>query len=144
MRFFEELRRDLLEVVNLDTGKPIAKGVLRADKLFHGRYLDDLPDILVIWARDAPVSAVDSPKVGTVRGEYPGNRTGDHTRWFERVQWRRAAHIWVFSARVKALLSDGDVPPARINVIAHGIRLDQFDRSGPRRIGSGSATCFCA
>ena len=77
--FFEELRRDLLEVVNLDTGKPIAKDVLRADKLYHGRYLDDLPDILVIWARDAPVSAIGSPKVGTVRGEYPGNRTGDHT-----------------------------------------------------------------
>lgn len=63
-------------------------------------------------------------------------------RWFERVQWRHAAHIWVFSARVKALLSDGDVPPARIKVIAHGIRLDQFDRSGPRRIGRGARIVF--
>ncbi len=39
----------------------------------------ELPDILVLWNRDAPNNAVGSPKIGEIRRPYPGNRTGDHT-----------------------------------------------------------------
>jgi hypothetical protein len=38
----------------------------------------ELPEILVLWNRDAPNIAVGSPKIGEIRRPYSGNRTGDH------------------------------------------------------------------
>jgi predicted AlkP superfamily phosphohydrolase/phosphomutase len=74
----EELTRDLLQVVNANTGRPIVREVLRTAAHFEGNRLADLPDLLVEWNREAPITAVRSPKVGEVQGVYLSARTGDH------------------------------------------------------------------
>lgn len=76
--FCEALTRDLLELVNLDTGKPLVQEVLRTADLYQGECLDDLPDLLVVWNRDAPISSVGSPKVGEITRTCLVSRLGDH------------------------------------------------------------------
>jgi predicted AlkP superfamily phosphohydrolase/phosphomutase len=76
---FEELRRDLLDVRNLDTGQPVVHDVLRVDQICSGPRLADLPDFFVIWNREAPIDRVGSPKIGAIEYAHRGNRTGDHT-----------------------------------------------------------------
>lgn len=76
--FFERLRRDLLEVTNLDTGTPIVEDVVLTADHCEGDRLADLPDVFVLWRRDAPMDRVGSPKIGEIRHVHRGNRTGDH------------------------------------------------------------------
>jgi len=74
----ERLERDLRELMNVATGEPLVRDVVRADRLFSGPAAGGLPDLLIEWNRSAPISVVSSPGIGTVRGEYRGIRTGDH------------------------------------------------------------------
>lgn len=76
--FCEELSRDLLTLVNLDTGKPVVRKVLRTADLYHGEQMDHLPDLMVEWNQEAPISSIYSPKTGRIEGIFSGNRTGDH------------------------------------------------------------------
>jgi predicted AlkP superfamily phosphohydrolase/phosphomutase len=73
-----ELTKDLLSLVNLDTGKPVVKTVERSDR-YHRRKPDDtMPDLFVEWQRDALVETVWSPKTGIVHAPYSNWRSGDH------------------------------------------------------------------
>jgi hypothetical protein len=74
----EQVRDDLMQIVNLDNGKPIVDRVLRIADIYKGPYVDDLPDLVVEWSNYAPVYRIGSPKIGEVRGEYRYCRTGEH------------------------------------------------------------------
>jgi predicted AlkP superfamily phosphohydrolase/phosphomutase len=76
--FCEGLERDLRAFVNLDTGRPLVRRVLRTSDLYPGGQIGDLPDLLVEWDRDSPISRVYSAKTGTIEQVFPGRRTGDH------------------------------------------------------------------
>jgi len=76
--FCSLLTRDLLDLVNADTGEPLVREVLRAADLYEGEYMDHLPDLIVEWNRRKPISSVYSPKFGVIQKEYRGVRTGDH------------------------------------------------------------------
>jgi len=78
-RLFDSLSNDLKELVNIDTGNPIVRDVLRTDRVYDGEHLDELPDIMVLWHNAEPIGGVRSSKIGEIRQSYPGNRTGDHT-----------------------------------------------------------------
>ncbi len=76
--FCEALTSDLLAFVNLDTGQPLVRRVLRTADLYKGDHIQDLPDLLVEWERDAPISRIQSPRTGLIEEVFPGRRTGDH------------------------------------------------------------------
>jgi len=76
---FAQLRHDLLQIRNLDTGRPAITDVLRTDQLCQGAKLADMPDFFVMWNREAPIDRVFSPTIGTVDLAHRGNRSGDHT-----------------------------------------------------------------
>jgi predicted AlkP superfamily phosphohydrolase/phosphomutase len=75
---FAELRRELRQLVNVDTGEPVVLDLIRTEDLYQGDYLDDLPDFIVEWNRKAPISCVSSPRIGTLRKTFTGIRNGDH------------------------------------------------------------------
>jgi predicted AlkP superfamily phosphohydrolase/phosphomutase len=52
--------------------------VLATRDLYPGERVDALPDLLIEWNREAPVSRIWSPRTGTIRATYRGVRTGDH------------------------------------------------------------------
>jgi predicted AlkP superfamily phosphohydrolase/phosphomutase len=76
--FSTSLSRDLLDLINPDTGIPIVDQVLRTEALFDGEHRNCLPDLFVVWRRDAPITAVASPKLGELRLKTPHYRTGNH------------------------------------------------------------------
>ena len=75
----ETLTKDLLDIVNLHTGEPIIGEVVKVADICDGAHVGDLPDLLAVWHRPKPISAVASPRIGEIRKPYPGTRTGDHT-----------------------------------------------------------------
>ena len=76
--YCEYLISNFLELINLDTGEPLVQEVLRTAYLYPGDYLDNLPDLLVVWNRNAPISCAGSVKVGEIRSTYPGYWSGNH------------------------------------------------------------------
>jgi predicted AlkP superfamily phosphohydrolase/phosphomutase len=76
--FCAALASDLKTFTNLKTGQPLVKRVLRVDQMYSGDSMSCLPDLLVEWNRDAPISEVYSPKTGKILGKYKKCRTGDH------------------------------------------------------------------
>lgn len=73
-----QIAQDLMNLVNLDTGRPVVQRILRTAEIYQGPYLDYLPDLLIEWSGEAPVYRIGSPKVGELRGEYRYCRSGDH------------------------------------------------------------------
>ncbi len=76
--FCQELTQDLMAIINVDTGKPLVKQVIRTADYYQGEYLDHLPDLMVEWNREAPISKIYSAKTGTIEKSFEGVRTGDH------------------------------------------------------------------
>jgi len=74
----DQLERDLAEIVDAETGKPVVRDVVRTKRLCNGEALDDLPDLFVRWTREKPITSLSSARIGVVTGRYPGPRTGDH------------------------------------------------------------------
>jgi predicted AlkP superfamily phosphohydrolase/phosphomutase len=79
-RFCDELTRDLMDIVSLETGKRVVSRVIRTKDFYRGDCLDYLPDLLVEWASDAPIASIrlHSEKLGELAGEYRFCRSGDH------------------------------------------------------------------
>lgn len=75
----DRLSAALRELRDLDTGEPVVDQIVRPRELFSGDNLDDLPDLLVVWAGHAPHLRVGSARLGEIEGIYPGDRSGDHT-----------------------------------------------------------------
>jgi predicted AlkP superfamily phosphohydrolase/phosphomutase len=77
-RVCAELAAELGALVNLETGRPLVKRVLRTAEHYAGEHLDALPDLMVEWDREFPIRRIHSPALGTIEGEFKGRRTGDH------------------------------------------------------------------
>ena len=74
----DELKRDLLSLINVDTGDPVVLSVERTDSHYERDVVDELPDLLIHWNHEAPVEKVWSPKTGLIHAPYWHWRTGDH------------------------------------------------------------------
>jgi predicted AlkP superfamily phosphohydrolase/phosphomutase len=79
----EQIRDELVELTNPATGAAAVKQVYLRHKVFPGELGDHLPDIIVTWNDEAPISGLTSPRVGLVEEVSPDPRTGTHsTRGF--------------------------------------------------------------
>jgi hypothetical protein len=74
------LEGEFLALVNVETGTPAVRRLLRPADLFEGPIVADLPDLLVEWEQESPIRSIASATVGRVDGEFRGHRTGDHRR----------------------------------------------------------------
>lgn len=88
--FVAELSQSLLEIVDMQTGMPLVKRVVRVADLYAGENLDLLPDLLVEW-NDATATGstiiangvnsrvrATSPGIGIIEGANDFGRTGEH------------------------------------------------------------------
>jgi predicted AlkP superfamily phosphohydrolase/phosphomutase len=88
--FCKALTRDLLEIVDERTGRPVIRRVARTANLFEGDRIANLPDLLLDWDDAVPTGSshhgggagavvrVHSPRIGMVEGTNQFTRTGDH------------------------------------------------------------------
>ena len=79
---YEELcsviTKDLLGLRNPETREPVVREVYRTADRYEGEYLHHLPDLIVEWNRERPISSVWSPKFGQFSKKEHERRTGDH------------------------------------------------------------------
>jgi predicted AlkP superfamily phosphohydrolase/phosphomutase len=75
----ESLTKDLLDMVNDETGEPLVANVLRSSEIYEGPFVGRMPDLMVMWNRSAPISRVRSSKIGVLSDPNPSLRSGDHT-----------------------------------------------------------------
>lgn len=76
--FCSKLSHELLQLTNPETGESLVDEVLRVDQLYQGENRDLLPDLLVLWNRNAPIQSAHSPLMGSIRPRPSGLRTGNH------------------------------------------------------------------
>ncbi len=88
--FCDDLARNLLKIVDYDTGTPMIKSVRRTSELYQGEGMDHLPDLLVEWSDEKYSGTSDngdgkgsrirlfSEKTGIIEGVNSYCRTGDH------------------------------------------------------------------
>lgn len=77
----DRIERCLRQVVNADTGEPIASDFIRIRDVYRGPRVDALPDMVVPWNRKSPVERIRSPWFESIRilpRDVPDTRTGDH------------------------------------------------------------------
>jgi predicted AlkP superfamily phosphohydrolase/phosphomutase len=63
----EELKAELLALCHGDNGAPVVKEVIRIRDTFQGPFIEELPDLSVIWNTDYVVTNVVSPRCGLIR-----------------------------------------------------------------------------
>ena len=73
-----EIASELKALINPDTGRPAVSDVIKLHELYPNEELGDFPDLIVTWASDAPITSLTSPRIGTIRGEFPERRSGAH------------------------------------------------------------------
>lgn len=76
--FLEQLADDLLDIVNVESGKRIVNRVIRTADLYQGEGVEHFPDLFVEWAGTEPVRSIQSRKIGRIDKEYAYCRTGEH------------------------------------------------------------------
>src|SRR5262249_16953746 len=54
------------------------RSVVKTRDVLDGPFLDRLPDLMIEWNVDRPISAVTSPRTGEIRRDYTDARTGHH------------------------------------------------------------------
>jgi hypothetical protein len=74
----QQLRNDLLALVNVVTGEPVIRRVERSDRWYRRSSTDTLPDLFIDWQRTSPIETIWSPKIGLVHAPYTNWRSGDH------------------------------------------------------------------
>jgi predicted AlkP superfamily phosphohydrolase/phosphomutase len=74
----DEIETALLDLVEVDTGRPAVRRVIRTRQAFEGTYRDDLPDLIVLWADSMPLEKVQSERLGRIELPSPERRSGGH------------------------------------------------------------------
>jgi predicted AlkP superfamily phosphohydrolase/phosphomutase len=74
-----EISERLMELTNPATGRGAVKRVWSRDEVFPGAAADLLPDLIVTWDDSSRISAVTSPRFGTIEMPSPDPRTGTHS-----------------------------------------------------------------
>ena len=95
----EDLCATLIELRDLESNVPLVREIVRVDEVTRGNRSGGLPDLFVVWNREASGESAASPRIGEIHCPSSSLRTGDHT---DRCQ------LLVANARVR--LRSHDVP----------------------------------
>jgi predicted AlkP superfamily phosphohydrolase/phosphomutase len=130
----DQIRSDLLALVNVATGRPVVRAVERTDRHYSRAPQDSLPDLLVEWRSDEQIETVWSAKTGIVHGPATHWRTGDH---------RPTGLLLAAGPTIPAGADLGEIPIGDLGptICARlGIRLSGVDgRPAPALLGSSRA-----
>ena len=73
------LSAQLLQIKDASGNLPLVSQIIKTHDHYVGPEVEVLPDLMVVWNRNADVREISSPEIGTLRN--PGNnvRSGDHS-----------------------------------------------------------------
>jgi predicted AlkP superfamily phosphohydrolase/phosphomutase len=82
-RVRDDIAAALYELTDPVSGRRVVKRVTYVHEEFHGPFVEQLPDLTVLWDQSFPWSFLRSPRLGTLRLRGQDARTGGHsTRGF--------------------------------------------------------------
>ena len=76
--YIEWLRARLLDIRVAETGRRLIKNIHQVDDLFAGPRRHFLPDLIIEWAPEAPVTRISSPDIGEIELSLATGRGGNH------------------------------------------------------------------
>ncbi len=76
--FCATLEKDLMDLVDLPSGRPLVKQVIRRDQAYPGPMSERLPDLFIEWHYEVGVTAIGSENIGRILGQTHHCRSGDH------------------------------------------------------------------
>ena len=74
-----DIANALYELRETEGGRPLIKQVTLTHETFHGPFLEQLPDLTVLWDQSFAWSTVYSPRFGTLQIKQQDSRTGGHS-----------------------------------------------------------------
>ena len=77
-RFLRELTKELKRLRDPLTNQPLVEDVIAVAESLPGDQIDKLPDLLVIWNRDAQINGAYSDRIGRINALAPPYRSGGH------------------------------------------------------------------
>lgn len=101
----------LLEIMDASGKRPIATKVIKVHEQFSGPEKNSLPDLMVVWNRDADLSSVSSARIGTISNPTRRPRSGDHSIRGLVMSDKP------LSAEVGATLAPSDVTPILVDAL---------------------------
>src|SRR5262249_19021809 len=75
----QEIRERLEELANPATDRPAVRQVWIRNEVFPGPRQEELPDLVVTWRDEAPITALTSARCGLIEGTNPDPRPGTHS-----------------------------------------------------------------
>lgn len=78
-RVCHEIADALYELTDKEGGRPIVKQVTLTHETFHGPFLEQLPDLTVLWDQSFAWNTVYSPRFGTLQIKQQDARKGGHS-----------------------------------------------------------------
>ncbi|MET0153656.1 MAG: alkaline phosphatase family protein [Candidatus Binatia bacterium] len=77
-RYVDHVTQSFLALRTSDTNAPIVRDVVPAHERFTGARRDLLPDLILRWTDEYPVTTVHSAALGTIQAAPDSGRTGEH------------------------------------------------------------------
>jgi predicted AlkP superfamily phosphohydrolase/phosphomutase len=74
-----DVRSELMRLVNPDTGKSAIQDVVQVSKIYQGENQWNLPDLVIRWSEDAYIRKLYHPKFGTINDQGFKLRRSQHT-----------------------------------------------------------------
>jgi len=74
-----DIANALYELRDKEGGRPLVKQVTLTHETFHGPFLEQLPDLTVLWDQSFAWDTVYSPRFGTLQIKQQDARTGGHS-----------------------------------------------------------------
>ncbi len=133
------LMAELMQLTDPEHGHRIVESIVRSDQAYAGTQIDDLPDLLVVWRRDAPISGAASATIGEVRTAMPNFRPGNHVAG--GILFARAPDI-ARGVELAAAADIADLAPtlaARVGVRLENVDGRPIDGVSPREFAVGRA-----
>ena len=78
-RVCRDIADALYELRDKEGGRQLVKQVTLTHETFHGPYLEQLPDLTVLWDQSFAWNTVYSPRFGTLEIKQQDSRTGGHS-----------------------------------------------------------------
>jgi predicted AlkP superfamily phosphohydrolase/phosphomutase len=78
-RICHDIADALYELTDKEGGRRLVKRVTLTHETFHGPFLEQLPDLTVLWDQSFAWQTVHSPRFGTLHIKQQDSRTGGHS-----------------------------------------------------------------
>ena len=101
------LSEQLLRIKDASGNIPLVSEIIKTHDCYGGPEVEVLPDLLVIWNREADVREISSPEIGTLRNPNKSVRSGDHSTRGLLIcdSWITTANTWPINpAEVTAIV----------------------------------------